>query len=259
MSKPMRHLPPRGRHLLQALVTLINRREINPEDPRTFPTYMAVYREMFPQAAQVVRVGSQLRRQGLDELNDWTKQSLDFPKVTGLIIDGIKKRPRDLFFESHGKTPHKDDAWWMAHARKALQEDWSVYLGSQSAASPVFQADDLDDDERADRRLQQVSRLVRDTKCVREIKALHEHTCQLCGEQFELRPGIYYSEAHHLQPLGTPHHGPDKKENLLCVCPSCHVRLDYHAVLIDPEKLRLRPGHTVAQRFVDHHNKLVYS
>jgi predicted HNH restriction endonuclease len=218
---------------------------------------MEVYREMFPQATRVVRVGSHLRRQGLDELNDWTKQSLDFPKVTGLIIDGITKRPRDLFFESHGKASHQDHDWWKAHARKAIQHDWSIYLGTQSSTSPVFQADDMGDDERADRKLEQVSRLVRDTKCAREIKALHAHTCQLCGTQFELCPGIFYSEAHHLQPLGAPHHGPDKKGNIMCVCPSCHVRLDYHAVLIDPAKLRVRPGHDVAKRFIVHHNKLV--
>jgi hypothetical protein len=43
----------------------------------------------------------------------------------------------------------------------------------------------------------------------------------------------------------------------VCVCPSCHVRLDYHAVLIEPARLRVRPGHDVAKRFIDHHNKLV--
>jgi predicted restriction endonuclease len=85
-------------------------------------------------------------------------------------------------------------------------------IWARRAASPVFQADDINDDERADRKLLHVSRLVRDTKCAREIKELHAHTCQLCGAQFTLCPGSYYSEAHHLQPLGAPYQGPDKKE-----------------------------------------------
>jgi predicted HNH restriction endonuclease len=101
---------------------------------------------------------------------------------------------------------------------------------------------------------QEISRLVRDTKMSQEIKALHEYTCQLCGIRMALRPGEFYAEGHHLKPLGRPHNGEDVPENVVCVCPNCHVLLDYNVVPITLGTLRLVPGHTVGRDYVDYHN-----
>lgn len=102
----------------------------------------------------------------------------------------------------------------------------------------------------------EVSRVVRDVGMVREIKELHGHTCQVCGLRLELSVGKFYSEGHHLKPLGSKHNGPDVADNILCVCPNCHVKLDFNAVKIDAMKLRPATGHKVRQEFIVYHNQL---
>jgi predicted HNH restriction endonuclease len=100
----------------------------------------------------------------------------------------------------------------------------------------------------------EVSRLIRDTKLSQEVKELYDRTCQLCGNRLELSPGRFYAEGHHLKPLGDPHGGPDVKENIVCVCPNCHVLLDYGATRIHPAMLQVKPGHSIGQEFIDYHN-----
>jgi hypothetical protein len=247
----------KGRRLLEAIVRHITTQKVDVSMPATYPTYDFLYHAVDTTAPKVVRfVGRNLRFKGLDELNDWTMANKSLPKVTGLIVDRTTKRPNNQFFECYNRTPVKDDNWWREEVRKALAFDWSPYMGTQQATSPIVIADDLDEDELAPRVKGEVSRIVRDTRIVREVKALHDHTCQICGLRLELSPGVFYSEAHHLKPLGKPHRGPDKKANVVCVCPNCHVKLDFHAVRIAPAKLRTETGHSVAQRFIDHHNNL---
>jgi predicted restriction endonuclease len=48
-------------------------------------------------------------------------------------------------------------------------------------------------------------RILRDTDLARQIKALHEYRCQICGHTIRLPDGSFYAEAHHIQPLGAPH------------------------------------------------------
>lgn len=59
------------------------------------------------------------------------------------------------------------------------------------------------------------------------------------------------SEGAHVRPLGIPHNGPDTLDNILCLCPNCHVLFDGHAltirsdgtiVLLDKPAGKLRPG-----------------
>jgi predicted restriction endonuclease len=100
----------------------------------------------------------------------------------------------------------------------------------------------------------EISRIVRDSKLVREIKVAHDYTCQVCGTKLELAPGRFYAEAHHLKPLGHPHNGPDVKANLLCVCPNCHVKLDFTAMKIDMSMLITVRGHRISEEYIDYHN-----
>ncbi len=118
---------------------------------------------------------------------------------------------------------------------------------------------DLPDDELPKRLKSEVFRLIRNTKLVQAVKRARDYTCQLCNTQLELTPGTFYSEGHHLKPLGEPHNGPDRKENILCVCPNCHAKLDFAAITVDFTKLNMVPGHSVRQEFVDYHNGLCKS
>lgn len=82
-------------------------------------------------------------------------------------------------------------------------------------------------DEKTLRTKREINVLVRNQKLVQEIKRLYKNTCQLCGMRMQVRPGKYYSEVHHIKPLGQKHDGADVKSNVLCVCPNHHAMLDF--------------------------------
>jgi putative restriction endonuclease len=102
-----------------------------------------------------------------------------------------------------------------------------------------------------------VNRIIRDTAMIRTLKELHRNTCQHCGKRLRIRKGVYYSEGHHLRPLGDPHSGPDERSNILVLCPDCHVRLDLAAVALKADTLRKHPRHLVAAEHIAYHNALV--
>lgn len=105
---------------------------------------------------------------------------------------------------------------------------------------------------------QQVYRILRDTALARSIKKWHSHRCQVCGNRLALAQDRFYSEAHHIKPLGRPHNGPDIPENILCVCPNHHALLDYGAIRIDPDQLRSHPKHHVGAEYARYHNSEIY-
>lgn len=75
-------------------------------------------------------------------------------------------------------------------------------------------------------------RVIRSTAIGNQVKALHNHICQLCRERLDT-PAGFYAEAAHIKPLGSPHNGPDSMSNILCLCPNCHVRFDRLVVSVD--------------------------
>lgn len=99
-----------------------------------------------------------------------------------------------------------------------------------------------------------VDRIIRDGPLASALKSLHEHKCQRCGIQIVLPGNRQYADAHHIRPLGSPHDGPDENANLMCVCPNCHVLLDYAAVPIDLSILNSVSGHDIDPAHVEHHN-----
>ena len=110
-----------------------------------------------------------------------------------------------------------------------------------------------------------VQRLVRDTPAARRVKRLHDHRCQLCGTRVDTPAGPYV-EAAHVRPLGQPHDGPDVPENLLCLCPNCHVRFDLGAVAVAddgtllglPGTLRTVRGHRVDAAHLAYHRDRIF-
>ncbi|MEV5435921.1 YDG/SRA domain-containing protein [Streptomyces sp. NPDC052682] len=88
-----------------------------------------------------------------------------------------------------------------------------------------------------------IQRLVRDAEVSRRVKDLYEGECQFCGIRLVGPDGKSYSEGAHIKPLGKPHHGPDVEQNLLCLCPNCHVRLDIGAIVVaDDWSIVVRAG-----------------
>ena len=87
--------------------------------------------------------------------------------------------------------------------------------------------------ERQARRYIERQRLVRDSRAAMRVKEMYEDTCQMCLARIVVSPtGAAYSEAAHIQAVGQPHNGPDILANLLCLCPTCHVRFDRGALQI---------------------------
>jgi putative restriction endonuclease len=102
------------------------------------------------------------------------------------------------------------------------------------------------------RRTTTTLRIVRDTQIAKDVKALHDFTCQICGTRLE-GPGGPYAEGAHIRGLGRPHNGPDDLGNILCLCPNHHVLLDLGAIWLtgnlttEPggQPLRLGKGHQI--------------
>lgn len=122
----------------------------------------------------------------------------------------------------------------------------------------IPQAVDLNEPGPAARVEIKQSRILRDTAIAREVKKLHGFKCQLCGDAVKLYGGKLYAEAHHIQPLGSPHNGPDIKENIICVCPNHHAQLDFGAISLEAMNLRICLGHKIAKKYIDYHNEKVF-
>jgi putative restriction endonuclease len=105
-------------------------------------------------------------------------------------------------------------------------------------------------------------RIVRSTAAAVWVKQLHGHRCQVCGLRLDTPSGPY-AEAAHIRPLGSPHHGPDTPDNLLCLCPNHHVLFDLGALTISDafevvgagSHLRLVPGHEPSREHLRYHRE----
>ncbi|HFJ9506648.1 HNH endonuclease [Bacillus pacificus] len=105
----------------------------------------------------------------------------------------------------------------------------------------------------------EVYRIIRDTNLVRNLKKLHNHTCQISSERLQLLTNSYYSEAHHIKPLGSPHNGRDIRENIIVLCPNHHALCDYGAIPLNQDILKNVKGHELSQEFIDYHNSEIFN
>lgn len=111
----------------------------------------------------------------------------------------------------------------------------------------------------AQRRLVEEYRVLRDSVMARKVKRIHNCRCQVCGAPgIPLLDGTLYAEAHHIKPVGGTYSGDDHQSNVLCVCPTCHVKLDYGTIQIEYEKLIKDPRHEVSEEMVEFHNGRLY-
>jgi len=77
-------------------------------------------------------------------------------------------------------------------------------------------------------------RIIRDSKLGKEIKRLYNYKCQVCSIEIHTNAGPY-AEAAHIKPVGKPHNGPDRPDNLLCLCPNHHLMLDKGVYFINDD------------------------
>lgn len=109
--------------------------------------------------------------------------------------------------------------------------------------------------EAARRIRREIEIMLRDQKLVDEIKRKYNNICQVCGLQLIVGKNRYYSEVHHIWPLGKPHNGSDTLDNMICVCPNCHILLDYRVICLSKEKLS-KIVHDISDANIMYHNSL---
>jgi hypothetical protein len=118
-------------------------------------------------------------------------------------------------------------------------------------ATPI--ATDIQEPSQPERVKQETYRILRDTVLARQVKESNKYRCHICGQTLKLRHEQPYAEAHHIKPLGSPHDGPDVRENILCVCPNHHVLLDYGAIKLDAKQLT-----GIGGKYIDYHNENIF-
>ncbi|MGV9380007.1 HNH endonuclease [Nonomuraea sp. NPDC003707] len=127
----------------------------------------------------------------------------------------------------------------------------------------------IEDSPAPQRRQSTIMRVIRDSALAQQIKDLHGHHCQICGQRLRL-PNGSYAEGAHIRPVGTPHNGPDEPGNLLCLCPNDHVLFDRGGFTLTDDlqvfdevagqirgSLRLAPQHTINIANVAYHRQVV--
>ncbi|NVO86256.1 HNH endonuclease [Hymenobacter sp. P5252] len=119
--------------------------------------------------------------------------------------------------------------------------------------------------EPAPRQLALSSRVVRDTRLMRAVKELYDFSCQVCAARLPTPTGAY-AEAAHIRGLGAPHHGPDRLDNLLCLCPNHHITFDRGSWAVNddgtlrgqPGRLTLAPAHEINPLHLHYHRRRIY-
>lgn len=104
----------------------------------------------------------------------------------------------------------------------------------------------------------EIDQLLRNQVYVNEVKTIYQNRCQLCNEQLIVGKKKYYSEVHHIKPLGQPHNGPDNLNNMINVCPNHHALLDLRAITLSQNKFML-VRHEISDEYINYHNSLVKS
>jgi len=132
-------------------------------------------------------------------------------------------------------SPHKKSSGGAGVAQKP----------GTASSSPIIAATD-ESDETEDllyiqRRAREIAAQIRNPKNVRELKALYNNECAFCKTQTVggLDPTTFYSEAAHVKPVGEPHNGPDRKDNMLLLCSEHHLQFDrgLHSIKIEGGRL----------------------
>ena len=105
----------------------------------------------------------------------------------------------------------------------------------------------------------EISLRLRNKRLADKVKCLYHNTCQICNCRLQINVNQYYSEVHHIKPLGEPHNGPDVIDNMICVCPNHHVLLDLGAIEIDKNNLLVNREHTINDLYISYHNRNIYN
>ena len=118
---------------------------------------------------------------------------------------------------------------------------------------------DYNDIEETTRKLREINQINRNKRIVNILKLHYDYKCQICNTHLDLHSQEKYIEVHHLKPLGAPHNGPDIIENMIVVCPNCHVLLDYKSIQISLESIKIKEPHIIDLQYLIYQNSILKS
>ena len=188
-------------------------------------------------------------------IRGYSHNSLHSPKV-GYRYDGL------YYVESYWKEKGKSnfDIWRFRLIRDVELEPFTQIIEDRETTSNEEETEYSN--KGPVRKQTSVQRIVRDTRVGRAVKLLYNNQCQVCNQVVVTNAGNY-SEAAHIQPLGSPHNGPDITENVLCLCPNHHVMFDFGGFSISDNfdllglegKLTINHNHKIDIRFLSYHRE----
>lgn len=128
------------------------------------------------------------------------------------------------------------ERWWVDRGKAGFK----IYrfalrkIDDKPISTPVGELPLPTSNQEPDQVKSYTTHIVRDTLAAEAVKTLHQHVCQTCSTRIE-RPGGAYAQGAYIRPLGRPHNGPDTADNILCLCPNCHVLFDGWAFAIEDD------------------------
>ena len=158
------------------------------------------------------------------------------------------------------------ERWWVDRGKSGFK----IYrfalrkIDDKPISTPAGELPLPASNQEPDRVRSYTTRIVRDTLASEAVKEAHQHVCQACSTRIEL-PGGAYAQAVYIRPLGRPHNGPDTADNILCLCPNCHVLFDGWAFTIEDDgtiigalsgTLNEIESHTVNREYLGYHRHM---
>jgi len=128
------------------------------------------------------------------------------------------------------------ERWWADRGRSGFK----IYcfalrkIDDKPISTPAGELPLPTGNQEPDRVSSYTTRILRDTLIAEVVKQKHDYVCQTCSARIE-RLGGAYAEGAYIRPLGRPHNGPDTANNILCLCPNCHVLFDGWAFTIEDD------------------------
>ena len=120
----------------------------------------------------------------------------------------------------------------------------------------------------------EVEQQLRNARLAAGLKQAYGSQCMFCESTIvvSISPEEFYAEAAHIRPLGRPHRGTDVPQNMLVLCPNCHVQFDAGTLQLSLQTptemqimsrvrnhplagkvVRTRGAHTLEAQYVDWH------
>lgn len=187
----------------------------------------------------------------------------------GKWYHNLQKFP-GVLFDSNGYVLFQSEYDYKHHPQLQIKKDLHIPLGIGSLREynkfnpfqksliegAVLLSANFSVTEETIRTSRIVDVILRRKSLVDRLKKLYDNTCQLCGLNLFVGENQYYSEVHHIVPLGRPHNGVDKIDNMICVCPNCHVQLDLKVYELDTGSFKVI-RHKINQDYIQYYNQQI--